>query len=292
MKIGISIPSAIPEKDAFLIPEWAKQAEAASFSSIGITDRIVYSGCESITALAAMAGATTRIGILSNVIVAPLRSASMLAKQAASLDVISGGRLTLGLSVGQREDDFVATSASYHDRGKRFDEQLALMKRLWEGQPFSQEIGVVGPLPIQSGGPEIVIGALSPAGINRVGRWASGYIGGVVGPDHTRQCYQMAKQSWQEAGRSGMPRLLACAYFGLGPDAGERVRAAIKKYYAYRGPLSDVIAGMAITNKEELHSMVQRYSKIGTDEFILAACIPEVDQVARLADALGSELVA
>jgi alkanesulfonate monooxygenase SsuD/methylene tetrahydromethanopterin reductase-like flavin-dependent oxidoreductase (luciferase family) len=292
MKIGIGIPSAIPGKDAFLIPKWARQAEAASFSSIGVTDRIVYSSCESMTVLAAMAGATTRIGILSNVIVAPLRSTSMLAKQAASLDVISGGRLTLGLSVGQREDDFVATSASYHDRGKRFDEQLALMKRLWEGQPFSQEIGVIGPLPVQSGGPEIVIGAISPMGIKRVGRWASGYIGGVVGPDHTNQCYQMAKQSWQEAGRSGKPRLLACAYFGLGPEARERAQATVKKYYAYRGPLSDVIAGMVAATKEELHTVIQRYAEIETDELILVACIPEVDQVARLADALGSELTA
>jgi alkanesulfonate monooxygenase SsuD/methylene tetrahydromethanopterin reductase-like flavin-dependent oxidoreductase (luciferase family) len=292
MKIGIGIPTAIPGKDAFLIPEWARQAEAASFSSIGVTDRIVYSSCESMTVLAAMAGATTRIGLLSHVIIAPLRSPGMLAKQAASLDAISGGRLTLGLSVGQREDDFVANSASYHDRGKRFDEQLALMKRLWEGQPFSQEIGAIGPLPVQSGGPKIIIGALSPAGIKRVGRWADGYIGGVVGPDHTNQCYQMAKQSWQEAGRTGKPRLLACAYFGLGPDARERAQAPVKKYYAYRGPLADVIAGMVAATKEELHTVIQRYAEIGTDELILVACIPEVDQVARLADALGSALTA
>src|SRR5437660_3972840 len=289
MKIGMGIPTAIPGKDAFLIPEWARQAEAVSFSSIGVTDRIVYSSCESMTVLAAMAGATTRIGLLSHVIIAPLRSPAMLAKQAASLDVISGGRLTLGLSVGQREDDYTATLASYHDRGKRFDEQLALMKRIWEGQPFSQEVGAIGPLPVQPGGPEIIIGALSLAGIRRVGRWASGYIGGVVGPDSTNQCYQMVKQSWQEAGRPGKPRLLACAYFGLGPDARERSQAAVKKYYSYRGPLSDVIAGMVAATKEELHTVIQRYAEIGTDELILVACVPEVDQVARLADALGSE---
>jgi alkanesulfonate monooxygenase SsuD/methylene tetrahydromethanopterin reductase-like flavin-dependent oxidoreductase (luciferase family) len=289
MKIGIGISTAIPGKEASLIPEWARQAEAASFSSIGVTDRIVYASCESMTVLAAMAGATTRIGLLSHVIIAPLRSPAMLAKQAASLDAISGGRLTLGLSVGQREDDFVTTSASYHDRGKRFDEQLALMKRLWDGQPFSQEIGAIGPRPVQPGGPEIVIGALSPAGIKRVGRWAGGYIGGVVGPERTNQCYQMAKQSWQEAGRPGNPRLLACAYFGLGADARERSQAVVKKYYAYRGPLADVIAGMVASTREELHTVIQRYAEIGTDELILVACIPEVDQVARLADALGSE---
>jgi alkanesulfonate monooxygenase SsuD/methylene tetrahydromethanopterin reductase-like flavin-dependent oxidoreductase (luciferase family) len=239
-----------------------------------------------------MAGATTRIGILSNVIVAPLRSTALLAKQAASLDAISGGRLTLGMSVGMREDDFAATATSYHDRGKRFDEQLALMKRIWEGQPFSQEIGAIGPLPVQSGGPKIVLGALSQAGIKRVSRWASGYIGGIVGPDSTNKSYQMVKQFWQEAGRPGKPRLLACAYFGLGPDARERTQAAIKKYYAYRGPLADVIAGMAATTREELHTVIQRYIEIGTDELILAACIPEVDQVARLVEALGSALTA
>src|SRR5579885_3557594 len=140
MKIGIGLPATIPDVQGSLILDWARQAEAANFSSLGIIERLVYGNYEPLITLAATAGVTSRIRLMTTVLLAPLRNPGMLAKQAASLDALSGGRLTLGLGVGGREDDFQAAPASFHRRGKQLDEQLALMTRVWSGQPVSDTI--------------------------------------------------------------------------------------------------------------------------------------------------------
>src|SRR5215204_6351555 len=106
---------------------------------------------EPLITLAAAAAVTERVRLMPTVLIAPLRREGVLAKQAATIDALSGGRLTLGLGVGAREDDFQFAPASFHDRGRRFEEQLELMKRVWSGQPVSEEVGAVGPLPAQAG---------------------------------------------------------------------------------------------------------------------------------------------
>ena len=98
---------------------------------MGVIDRLVYKNHESLVALAAAAAVTDRVRLQSTVLIAPVRDAPLLAKRAATIGAFSGGRLTLGLGVGGREDDFSAASASFRDRGRRFDEQLDLMKRVW-----------------------------------------------------------------------------------------------------------------------------------------------------------------
>ena len=135
MKIGIGLPRIFPPGDGALILEWARRAEAASFSCIATLDRLVYPNHDPLMLLAAAAAATRRIRLMTSIVIAPLRNAGVLAKQAATLNALSGGRLSLGLGVGNRRDDFRAAPASFHDRGRRFDEQLALIERIWSGRP-------------------------------------------------------------------------------------------------------------------------------------------------------------
>src|SRR5262249_42941217 len=104
MQIGIGLPANIPGIQGPQLIEWAKRADAGSFSSLGLIDRLVYDNYDPLIAFAAAAGATQRIRFTTSILLAPLHNAVLLAKQAASLDAISGGRLTLGLGVGSRED--------------------------------------------------------------------------------------------------------------------------------------------------------------------------------------------
>src|SRR5436305_442151 len=171
MQIGIGHPGTIPGVKGQLILEWARKADAGPFSSLGSLDRLVYSNYDALITLAAAAGVTQRIRLMTTVLLATLHNGGVLAKQAASLDALSGGRLTLGLSVGAREDDFRAAPASFHDRGKRFEAQLETMKRAWSGQPLAEDIGPIGPPPLQPGGPELLIGGYSPTAIKRISRW-------------------------------------------------------------------------------------------------------------------------
>src|SRR6266487_6717199 len=155
MQIGIGLPANIPGVQGKLIVDWAKKADSSPFSSLGLIDRLVYPNYEPLIALAAVAGVTHRIRLMTTVLLATLRNTAILAKQAASLDALSGGRLTLGLGIGAREDDFHAASASFRNRGKRFEEQLETIARIWSGQPLGDTIGPVGPTPARPGGPEI-----------------------------------------------------------------------------------------------------------------------------------------
>src|SRR5947199_821965 len=175
MKIGIGHPGTIPGVKGQLILDWAKRADAGPFSSLGSLDRLVYTNYDALITLTAAAAVTQRIRLMTTVLLVPLHNAGILAKQAASLDALSGGRLTLGLGVGGREDDFRAAPASFHDRGKRFEEQLDTMKRIWSGQPLAPDIGPIGPPPVQQGGPELLFGAYAPHTIQPVVR-----VGGRV----------------------------------------------------------------------------------------------------------------
>ncbi len=153
MDIGIGLPATIPGTRGSLILDWAKRADSGPFSSLGVIDRLVYPNYEPLITLAAAAAVTDRVRLTSTILIAPLRGAGVLAKQAASIDALSGGRLTLGLGVGVREEDFNVAPATFHDRARRFEEQLELMKRVWSGQPASDEVGPIGPPPARPGGP-------------------------------------------------------------------------------------------------------------------------------------------
>ena len=283
MKIGIGLPATIPGVGGGLVLEWAKKADAGPFSTLGLVDRVVYPNYEPLITLSAAAGVTQRVRLMTTILLAPVRNTEVLAKQAATLDAISGGRFTLGVGIGGREDDYHAAPASFKGRGKRFDEQLALMKHIWSGEPIGDGVGAIGPPPSQPGGPEILIGAASPNAISRVGRWADGFLG-VGTPDSVRQAYSTAEESWQAAGRVGKPRLVGGAYYSLGPNAGDRGADYIRDYYAFMGPAAEHLAQSILTTREAVEGVIQGFTDIEMDELILWPTVPDLDQVDRLAE--------
>ena len=174
MDVGIGLPNAVRGVDRRGIVEWARRAEAAGFSSLGTIDRIVYPNYESLIALAAAAAVTERIRLVTDILIAPLRTnTALLAKQAATIDNLSEGRLVLGLAVGGREDDYEASGADFGSRGKAFDRQLEELGALWRGERGA------GPPPAlaiarrcSSAGRRTSPSAAPPA-TPTVGRWAA-----------------------------------------------------------------------------------------------------------------------
>ena len=153
MDVGIGLPNAVRGVDRRGIVDWAKRAEDAGFSSLGTIDRIVFANYESFIALAAAAAVTERIRLATDVLLAPLRSnTALLAKQAATLDNLSEGRLVLGLAVGGRQDDYEASSVDFRTRGRTFEHQLEELERFWS------EDSAVGPPTARGGRPELLIG--------------------------------------------------------------------------------------------------------------------------------------
>src|SRR6266545_2814745 len=132
MEVGVGLPAAVPGTGGELLLEWARWAEQGPFASLGVLDRVAYDNYDPLLSLAVAAAVTTRPRLVTMVVIAPLRGPALLAKEAASLDALSGGRLTLGLAIGARHEDYDITGIDHRDRGKRFDEQLAYLRDAWE----------------------------------------------------------------------------------------------------------------------------------------------------------------
>lgn len=290
MKIGIGLPATIPGTEGKRILDWAKKADSGPFSTLGILDRLVFPNYEALITLAAVAGVTQRIRLMTTVLLAPLRNTAILAKQAASLDAFSGGRLTLGLGIGAREDDYLAASVSFRSRGKRLEEQLSTMKHIWSGEPLSDRIGPIGPASARSGGPEILIGGYSPAAIQRVGHWGDGFIAGGRDPIGTRQFFSLAEESWHAAGRPGRPLLVGCFYYALGPDAKERAGAYLRRYYSLLGPMVETMINNVPITIETIRERIHAYADIGSDEVILWPCTTDLEQLDQLAELVDQTL--
>ena len=287
MDIGIGLPNTVPDTEGRTLIDWAKHAEEAGFSTLGTIGRRVYPNYEELVALSAAAAVTSQIRLTTGVLLAPLYTNSALfAKQAASLDRLSGGRLVLGLGLGGREDDFAASGVSTQGRGKRLEEQIAMMKRVWSGEEFGYA-GAIGPPPARHGGPEIILGGASEATFRRVARLADGWIMGGGTPDMFAQAAAGVDQAWQDAGRPGRPRKLTLAYFGLGPEARSQAEGYLLHYYGWLGEIANMIAGGAAVSPEMVKSYVAAFEASGCDEIIFVPTASRLDQISLLADAIA-----
>ena len=227
---------------------------------------------------------------MTAVLVSPLRNAGVLAKQAATIDAISGGRLTLGLAVGSRQDDSLVAPAGFHDRGRRFSEQLEEMRRIWAGDTLEGATYAVGPLPVQAGGPELILGGTADRAIDRVGRYAAGYVmgGRANDPEWVQGIMARVKEAWSTHGRSGAPRFVATLPCAFGPDAQQQIEDSVAHYYGGRPSRgADRQARPSPTSAEAIREMVAMHTELGTDEIIFRPAKLGVEQVDMLAEAIS-----
>jgi alkanesulfonate monooxygenase SsuD/methylene tetrahydromethanopterin reductase-like flavin-dependent oxidoreductase (luciferase family) len=281
MQIGVGLPNGVPGTDGRLIIEWACRADEGPFSSLGVVDRLVYDSYEPLTALAAAAAVTRRVRLATTIVIGLLHNTPMLAKVAASLDAISGGRLVLGLAVGARKEDFAAAGIDYRSRGKRLSEQLTTLRTLWEDGSF-------GPKAARPNGPELLVGGLSDSGFARVARYADGYIHGGGPPKAFARAADKACAAWIDAGRPGKPQLWAQGYFALGDDAAEASIRYLKDYYAFTGPFAERIASGLLTTPQAIAQFMRSYAEAGCDELVLLPTVPDLAQLEQLAAILNN----
>jgi alkanesulfonate monooxygenase SsuD/methylene tetrahydromethanopterin reductase-like flavin-dependent oxidoreductase (luciferase family) len=281
--ISIGLPNTLEPHGPLMI-DWARRAEERGFSALGTIDRIVYPSYDSLTSLAVAAGATSRIGLLTGVLLGPLYPPVWLAKAAASLDAMSGGRLTLGLGVGGREDDFIAMGRQLSERGRRMDDALDIMHRVWAGEALSGDEFPVAPLPADGSTVKVLIGGTSDAAVRRTVQHAQGWIAGGGPPQMAAPFIDKVRRAWSEAGREGEPRFAALAYFGLGdPD---RSRAALRRYYGFIPDYVEGIVEGALRSPDAVRNAVKAFEDVGVTELVLDPTLPSLDEVDRLADAV------
>ena len=286
MEIGLGLPSTISGIPGRRIVEWAVAAEAANFSTLGTLDRVVYGNHETVPTLAAAAAVTERIRLTTAILIAPFRgNGTLLAKQLASVDSIAAGRLTVGVAVGGRADDYEATDAPFHGRGRLFDRQLTEMRQVWNGQPRGFA-GAVGPPPVATGGPPLLLGGTSAAAFRRMTEHGVGWISGGGGAPLFAAGADRARAAWYDVGREGEPRLAALAYVSLGDDAEGHASRYLIDYYAFLGDIAEQIVDGALTSAGSVQDAVAAFEDAGCDELILFPCNPDVAQVELVAESM------
>jgi probable F420-dependent oxidoreductase len=251
MDYGLALPSLGEGAGVEGMLAAVELAERHGFTDVWTTDHLLIDRdnaedygriFEAITTLAWLAARSTTVRLGTSVIVAPMRNAVVLAKELATVDALSAGRLIAGLGVGWNRTEFanVGVTERFHQRGAYLDETIAVCRHLWSGsaEPFrgrfhAFEDVVFEPLPVQGANLPIWIGARDERALRRVGHLADGYHASATGPAAYAPRVPVIRAAAEAAGRP-MPRMSARARVELGGTK--------QSFFTMHGTAEDVAA--------------------------------------------------
>ncbi|MEO8813881.1 MAG: LLM class flavin-dependent oxidoreductase [Mycobacterium sp.] len=295
MRVGMTMPVMEPGLDAALLRDWARTVDQGPFSSLCWGERIAFTNPESLTLLGALAAWTERVRLVTTVLVPQLHNPVMLAKALATGDVLCDGRLTVGIGVGGRQEDYRAVGAEPATQTMReMAERVAIMKRVWAGEKVTESVLPVGPPPVQPGGPPLMVGTIGPKTLRSAAGWAEGLAGITMDldVDSQNELFDVARDAWREAGKP-KPYLATSFWFALGDreEARDQVRRHLLRYMNWIP--AEYVEAMAPTtgwagSDDELAALLRRFESVGTDEVHLIPTSSDLDQLKRAADVAAS----
>jgi alkanesulfonate monooxygenase SsuD/methylene tetrahydromethanopterin reductase-like flavin-dependent oxidoreductase (luciferase family) len=287
--IGIGLPTNIRDVDKELILEWAQRAEQAGFSTVGMGERLTYDGYDWCVSLTAAAAVTTRVRLLSNIVILPIHPIGLLAKTTLSLDRFSKGRLSFGVGIGAPVYDYDVAPSPRAGRGQRLDNGLVALRHLWAGETQIEGLRPIGPPAYREGGPELLLGSLGPKSIKRVGKFGDGVVAWsfAADPAEGTRIFDAVRESWAENDRSGKPRLLCGCYYSVGPTAEDDLAGYMHDYYPpiFDAPVEPLIATVRTKTPQAIRNAVKQFEDIGCDEFIfqpIKADLAHLDGLAEI----------
>lgn len=288
----MTLPTMLPHgRDEFV--SWCRRVDEGPWSSLAVPERVTFTSHSLTVQLAGAAALTERVRLWTTLIVLPAHNEVQVAKDAASLDQLSGGRLTLGVGVGGREQDYLAIGGDFSRRWQRMDEQVARMRRIWAQEPPFEGSDPVGPPPLQPGGPPFVAGVVGPKAVSRAARWAAGVndpssITSVDASALTAQ-RQRVVDAWSDAGRSEPPHFSSNLWFALGPDAADQLAGYVYRYLRIfdEGFARRSAERAAMHSPGALRDAVDAARRAGCDEFFLVPTTADPAELDRARDALG-----
>jgi len=290
MKIGVCMPYMTRDYDRERILSWARRVDQGPFDSLSCGERITGHTYEMRTILSAAAAVTERVRIIPALYVLPMHSAVLSAKEIATLDVVSNGRVGVTVGVGGRENDYRAVGASFARRHARMDEQVAEMRRVWRGEALFPGADEIGPQSPQGAGIPVYAGVMGPKAIARAAQWADGVYGAAMGGDREgiEQIFAMSKAAWQVAKRTTRPYLMGSFWYSLAPNGKEQLQTYVYEYMKYLGEdlARGVAASMTRHTPDSIREAIDNNRAAGADELLLVPATSHYDEVDRLADLL------
>lgn len=284
MTLPVMEPDVTPE----LLRDWAERIDAGPFDSLCFGERVVFDNPDALTLLGAVAAWTSRVAIAATVVVPQLHEPVSLAKALATADRLCGGRLSVGLGVGGREEDYAAVGADWSTRTMgEMARRAERLREVWAA-------GKVGPRPHRPGGPALLVGTLGERTLRHAARWADGLAGMTLNADvaETAVLFDVARTAWAEAGKPA-PRLTTSFWFALAeatPDPRAQVHAHLRHYMSWLPP--DLVDALAVTagfagTLDELGALLDDFAAIGADEVQLIPTDGDPRQVDLVADLLS-----
>ena len=286
MDAGLAFPQMTPDLDRGRIRAWCRAVDDGPFSSISAGERIAFDNLDGFTLCTAAAALTDRVRIGFNVVVAPWHAPALLAKELASIDVLSGGRVDVAVGVGGREQDYRALDSPLVRRFQRLDDTVDELRRLWAGGSVVDG-AKVGPEPVQPGGPRLLCSGTGPKSLARAARWADGLTGFTLNADadEVAATFRLAEGAWTEAGRADTPRLVTGSFAALGPGAADTLHAFARRYLDVFGTsvAAWLTERMPLHTDEALLRFLVELEATGCDEIVLVPADSDPDQVRRFA---------
>jgi alkanesulfonate monooxygenase SsuD/methylene tetrahydromethanopterin reductase-like flavin-dependent oxidoreductase (luciferase family) len=290
MKISLCLPYMKTSIDRQTILDWCHRADAGPFHSLSCGERITGYTLEMRNVLAFAAAATERIRIVPSLYVLPMHSAVWAAKEIATLDLLSSGRVTVTVGVGGREIDYRAVGADFAKRHERQDQQIAEMKRIWSGEAPFDGADPVGPTPVQVGGPPLLAGVMGPKAMARAAHWADGvYSFSMSGSAvETAGMFRMAEAAWQTAGRTTPPQLVGGFWYSLADNAEEQLKQYVYDYLKILGDKGarSIANTMRNHTKQAIRDTLSELASTGCEEIFMVAATDELTEIDRLLDIL------
>ena len=293
MKIGICLPymkAGLSRED---YQAWFKAVDAGPFHSVCCGERIHGPAMDMRMVLAAAAMATTRVEISPTLYVLPMHSATRVAKEIASLDVLSGGRVRkVSLGYGGREQDYVAVGARYKGRYGRMDCQVEEMRRVWQGQERVAGAGPIGPSPVNAGGPKLLAGAMGPQSIERCSKWADGLYAWSPNGEQAEleRAFALFDAAWARAERPAKPYRLGGFWYTLADDGQRKLYDYVYQYLAIAGPeIAKMMADLVHrSSADAVRVAIDNAEAAGCEEVFLVPATAELAEVERLGDILAT----
>jgi alkanesulfonate monooxygenase SsuD/methylene tetrahydromethanopterin reductase-like flavin-dependent oxidoreductase (luciferase family) len=289
VQIGMTLPSMVAGLDRDDVLGWCRGVDQGPWSTLAVGERIAYPNQELFALIAAAAAVTDRVRLATSVVVLPMHPSIQVAKWAATVDVISGGRLTLGVGVGGRQEDYDAMEAPFGRRHQRLDDKVVEMQHVWSGARPTYGINPVGPAPVQVGGPPLWSGALGPKAVARAAAWAQGIVGFQTDPlsPSVADAVAGAMVAWTDAGHTSAPRMVTTFWYGLGAGAGDRVHNYARRYLGVFGSeMADALAAdVTATSADAVLAALENLEAAGYDEVLLVPTtrdLAELDATAEL----------
>lgn len=288
------MPVMEPDLDAATLKSWARAIDGGPFSSLCWGERMCFDNPDSLTLLGALAAWTDRVRLVTTVIVPQLHDPVMLAKALATGDVISGGRLTVGIGTGGRHEDYRSVGADPATQTMRgMADRVAVMKRVWAGERVTESVLPVGPPPVQPGGPTLLVGTIGPKTVRSAAAWAEGLAGTTLdlNAENQNALFDVARSAWAEAGKPA-PHLATSFWFAIGDRdaARDQVHRHLRRYMNWLpAEIVDAMAPAAgwAGDDDELLAELRRFEAIGADEVHLIPTSSDIDQLRRVADVVG-----